>query len=100
MRIAHVTFTVAPENQNKALNALLAEVPVVRQMKGCLAFIPFVDPTVAGGLGVVHEWESDDAFAVYINSPGFKAVNDILRPLMTGAPVSRRFEVNMLDTVN
>lgn len=100
MRIAHVTFTVAPQHQTLALNTLLAEVPVVRQMQGCLAFIPFIDPTVAGGLGIVHEWESDDAFAVYIGSPGFAAVNAVLRPIMTGAPVSRRFDVDMLDTVN
>ena len=100
MRIAHVTFTVAPDNQARALDALLAEVPAVRRMKGCLAFIPFADPTVAGGLGIVHEWESDDAFAAYIGSPGFATVNQILRPLMTGTPVSRRFDVNMLDTVN
>ncbi len=100
MRIAHVTFTVAPENQARALDALLAEVATVRRMKGCLAFIPFIDPTVAGGLGVMHEWESAEAFAAYVGSPGFAAANATLRPLMTGVPVSRRFDVNLLDTVN
>ncbi|WP_443751098.1 putative quinol monooxygenase [Asticcacaulis solisilvae] len=100
MRLAHVTFTVAPENQSTALDALLAEVASVRHMQGCIAFIPFIDPTVAGGLGVVHEWETGEDFTAYLNSPGFAAVNTVLRPMMTGAPVSRRFDVNLLQPAN
>ena len=92
MRLAHLTFAVQPELSQNALDALLAEVPVVRQMKGCIMFVPFVDPTVPGGLGVVHEWETPEDFAAYLASPTFAAAGATLRPMMTGTPVSRRFD--------
>ena len=92
MRLAHLTFTVAPDARQNALDALLAEVPVVRQMRGCTMFIPFADPTVPGGLGVVHEWETSEDFAAYLASPTFAAAGAALRPMMTGAPVSRQFD--------
>lgn len=100
MRLAHVTFTVAPDAVKIALEALLAEAPSVRQMAGCVAFIPFADPTVDGGLGVLHEWETADDFAFYLSSPGFSAVNAALRPMMTTSPVSRRFDAALIQSVN
>lgn len=96
MRLAHVTFTVAPHALRTALDRLLAEVATVRRMTGCRAFIPFADPTVDGGLGVLHEWDTADDFAGYLSSPGFAAVNEILRPMMTSAPVSRRFDADLV----
>ncbi|HVZ30124.1 MAG TPA: antibiotic biosynthesis monooxygenase [Asticcacaulis sp.] len=100
MLIAHVTFRVAPDSLRIALDALMSEVPVVRRMKGCQAFIPFADPTVEGGLGLIHEWDSGEDFAAYVTSPGFAEVNARLRPLMTEPPVSRRFDARLAESVN
>ncbi len=71
MLIAHVHFTVAPGDRVKAINALLAEAPTVRAMKGCRTFIPFTDPTDAAAIGILHEWENSEDFAAYVASPGF-----------------------------
>ena len=68
MRLAHLTFTVRPEAQHEALGVLLEEVPAVRDMAGCVAFIPFIDPTVTGGIGVLHEWATEADFAAYLAS--------------------------------
>jgi len=94
MRLAHVTFTVAPDNAKTALDTLLASVPAVRQMTGCIAFIPFANPTVDGGLGVLHEWQTAEDFAGYLASSVFADVNEVLRPMMTSAPDSRRFDAS------
>ncbi len=69
-------------------------------MKGCLAFVPFTDPSGPGALGVLHEWETADDFAAYAASAGFAAAGRALRPLMVGAPVSRRFDAQLAETVN
>lgn len=100
MRLAHLTFTVRPEAQYDALGMLLEEVPTVRAMAGCVAFIPFVDPTVEGGLGVLHEWATEEAFTAYLASPNFEEAGNRLRPLMTRQPDSRRFDAELVTPVN
>ncbi len=100
MLIAHVLFTVAEDDRRAALDTLLAEVPAVRAMKGCVAFLPFADAAGPTGLGVLHEWETEADFAAYLASPGFAVTGQILRPMMTGAPISRRFDARLLEIVN
>jgi quinol monooxygenase YgiN len=100
MLIAHVHFTVTPSERQKALEALLAEVPVVRALPGCRAFHPFLDATDPAGLGIVHEWTDEESFGAYVTSAGFAEVGKVLRPMMTAAPVSKRFDAKLLETVN
>lgn len=100
MFIAHVFFQVAQAHREQALAAVLAERPSVSAMRGCLVFVPFVDPADPTGLGIVHEWATEADFLAYTASPGFAAVGRILRPLMTAAPRSRRFEATLCETVN
>ena len=100
MFIAHVYFPVAPADRDKALQTLIAEATTVRAMAGCKAFIPFADPTNDDSLGVLHEWESEAQFRAYTASECFTEVGRILRPMMTGAPASRRFDATLRDSVN
>jgi quinol monooxygenase YgiN len=100
MLIAHVYFTVAASERQKALDTLLKEAPTVRAMKGCQTFVPFLDPTNVEGLGVLHEWHCEEDFAAYTSSSGFAEVGQILRPMMTNPPVSRRFDAELIQTVN
>jgi quinol monooxygenase YgiN len=100
MLIAHVHFTVQPAERQRALDALLAEVPTVRAMKGCLAFHPFLDASDETGLGIVHEWTDEASFGAYVTSVGFAEVGKVLRPMMIAAPVSKRFDAKLLETVN
>ncbi len=100
MFIAHVFFTVAPENAATALKTLTNEVKSVRAMKGCRAVVPFIDPLDASTLGVLHEWESAEDFAAYTASPAFAQSGQALRPMMTEAPISLRFDAQLLEAVN
>lgn len=100
MRIAHLFFTVAPTQRETALQALMAQAPAIRNMTGCLAFVPFLDPSEGGKLGVIHEWESPADFEAYIASDPFASLSRLLRPMMMGPPVSKRFDAVSLQTVN
>ncbi|MGH1444502.1 MAG: putative quinol monooxygenase [Cognatishimia sp.] len=100
MLIAHVMFQVAATDRAAALQTLLDECDAVRRMQGCIAFIPFVDPTGDTGLGVLHEWDSAEAFAAYTSSVEFTAVGQALRPIMIGPPVSKRFDASLIEALN
>ena len=100
MLIAHVRFRATEEDRQKALAALVAKAPAIRAMKGCLAFVPFLDPTDRQGLGVLHEWQSGEDFAAYAASPAFVETAAILRPLMAAAAISRRFDARLIETLN
>ncbi|MCA1970865.1 unnamed protein product [Ciceribacter sp. T2.26MG-112.2] len=100
MLVAHVRFRVSEDDRQQALDILMTNAPAIRATKGCLAFVPFLDPTDRQGLGVLHEWQSGEDFAAYVASPAFVETAAILRPLMTAAPVSRRFDARLIETVN
>ncbi len=99
MFIAHVQFSVASPNRQQALDTLKAEIPVVRAMPGCKLFLPFADAIGEGGLGVIHEWDAAEDFAAYVASTAFATLGQVLRPLMTAAPVSRRFNAAPVETL-
>lgn len=100
MLIAHVKFTVSAENRALAIDTLKQEVEAVCAMKGCIAFIPFLDPTNTQDVGVLHEWDSADDFAAYNASDSFAIVSQVLRPIMISPPVSSRFDAVLIKTVN
>lgn len=100
MLIAHVQFTVSAKDRAAALKALLTDHEKIRAMPGCLAFIPFVDPTNDTGLGVLHEWQSPDDFAAYTSSDNFSTMSQALRPMMTSAPISHRFDATQVNPVD
>jgi quinol monooxygenase YgiN len=100
MLIAHVKFTVSTENLALTIDTLKQEVEVVCAMKGCIAFIPFIDPTSTQCVGVLHEWHSADDFAAYIASNSFATIGRILRPIMVSPPVSKRFDATLIESVN
>ena len=100
MLIAHVMFKVAPDQRQLALDALLAEATEVRAMAGCLSFQPFLVPDNPSAVGIIHEWDSTEHFAAYASSSGFASIGLILRPMMIDAPVSKRFDATLLETIN
>jgi quinol monooxygenase YgiN len=96
MLIAHVTFSVLPENRTLAIDALTQEVRAVRAMKGCKAFTPFLDPTSERDVGVLHEWDTAEEFDAYIKSDIFMTMGKVLRPIMVAPPVSKRFDATSI----
>jgi len=99
MLIAHLRFSVAPDDRSYALEVFTQGAQSVRAMKGCVAFYPYYDPDDCGTLGVIQEWEREEDFAAYLSSHAFNAFELILRPMMAGAPVSRRFRAELIETI-
>ena len=68
-------------------------------MPGCIAFRVFTDRHSDTGITVVHEWIDKESFDRYLTSAAFIRSGEILRPLMTEPPSSRRFLVESAETV-
>ncbi len=97
MLIAHVTFQVSADNRELAITTLKKEIGAVCAMKGCIAFVPFLSPSNNQDIGVLHEWDTADDFAAYLASDSFATVGQVLRPMMTAPPVSRRFDATLIE---
>ena len=68
-------------------------------MPGNLAFRVYASREDETAVTVVHEWADEASFARYTESDSFARSGVVLRPLMTGVPVSRRFRAELLETV-
>lgn len=99
MFLAIVDFQTRPEDVVTALVALAHEAKAVRGMKGCRTFRALTEPHRPGSIAIHHEWDSAEDFAAYVASASFKESGAALRPLMVGAPTSRRFMADLLETV-
>lgn len=99
MFIAIVDFTTTSADRPTALATLDGEADQVRAMPGNLAFRVWASRADGTGITIVHEWEDESSFAGYLASDAFARSGAVLRPMMTGAPVSRRFHAELLETV-
>jgi quinol monooxygenase YgiN len=98
--IAILDFSTTASARPAALAQLDGEHDEVRAMPGNLAFRVYVSRENESGVTVVHEWDDEASFAGYLESDSFARSGKVLRPVMTGAPVSRRFRAELLETVN
>ena len=71
----------------------------VRAMPGNLAFRVYASREDGTGISIVHEWEDEASFDGYQTSDSLARSGEVLRPIMTGTPVSRRFRAELLETV-
>lgn len=99
MFIAIVDFDTAATDRPAALNHLDTERDQVRAMPGNLAFRVYGSREDDSRITIVHEWDDEASFDGYLRSSSFTRSGEVLRPLMTGAPVSRRFHAELLATV-
>src|SRR5690242_7784569 len=99
MFIAIVDFTIAAGDRPAALAQLDGERGEVRAMPGNLAFRVYASREDDTQVTIVHEWDDEESFAGYAGSESFARSGQVLRPMMTGTPVSRRFRADLLETV-
>ncbi|MFI1094809.1 putative quinol monooxygenase [Streptomyces sp. NPDC020917] len=99
MIIAIVDFATAATDRAAALGHLDAERDRVSAMPGCLAFRVYASREDDGRITIVHEWQDKASWDGYGKSPSFARFSEAIRPLMVGAPVSRRFQAELLETV-
>lgn len=99
MHIAILDFSTAATDRATALAQLDRERDKVRAMPGNLAFRVYASREDETRITVLHEWDDEASFAGYLRSDSFARSGEVLRPIMTGAPVSRRFRAELLETV-
>jgi quinol monooxygenase YgiN len=95
--IAIVDFATA--DRAAALGHLDAERDRISAMPGCLAFRVHASRQDDSRVTVVHEWQDEASWEGYLTSASFARFNEAVRPIITGAPVSRRFRAELLETV-
>ena len=99
MFIAILDFSTAAADRPAALAQLDRERGEVRAMPGNLAFRVYARREDDTGVTVVHEWQDEESFAGYLRSESFARSGEVLRPIIAGAPLSRRFRAELLETV-
>lgn len=99
MLIAIVDFDTAATDRPAALSHLDVEREHVRAMPGNLAFRVYASRETDSRVTIVHEWDGEASFGGYLRSASFARLGEALRPITTGAPVSRRFRSELLETV-
>ncbi len=99
MLIAILDFVTAAADRPAALAQLHREHHQGSAMPGNLAFRVYASRQDGTGITVVHEWDDEASFAAYLESDSFVRSGKVLRPMMTGAPVSRRFRAELLQVV-
>jgi quinol monooxygenase YgiN len=97
--IAILDFSTAAADRPVALAQLDSERDEVRAMPGNLAFRVYASREDDTRITVVHEWDDRPSFTGYLGSEPFARSGAVIRPLMTGTPVSRRFHAELLETV-
>jgi len=97
--IAIVDFDTAASDRAAALDHLDAERDEVRTMPGNVAFRVYASREDDSRITIVHEWEDEASFDGYLGSATFARFGEAVRPMIAGAPVSRRFRAELLATV-
>ncbi|GAB4051202.1 putative quinol monooxygenase [Catellatospora paridis] len=99
MLIAILDFRTAAADRDAALAQLDGESAGVRAMAGNVAFRVYASRADESTITVVHEWADEESFARYLASEAFARSGEVIRPMMTAPPVSRRFHAELLETV-
>ena len=97
--IAILDFSIAAADRPTAIAQLEREQPAVGSMPGCLAFRILPNHDSDTDITVLHEWADQASFDQYLASDAFARSGEVLGPLMAGTPLSRRFRVDLVETV-
>ena len=98
--IAILDLRAAPHDRPLVMSQLESERPGVRAMPGCIDFRVYPSSERDTDVTVVHEWIDATSFAAYLESDAFARSGVRLRPLLAAPPVSRRFRVELVESVN
>ena len=99
MLIAVLDLRTSKADRPAALAQLDSEKDEIRAMPGSLDFRVYTARDDEESVVVIHEWADEASFAGYLSSDAFTRSGDVLGPLMTAPPVSRRFRAALLETV-
>jgi quinol monooxygenase YgiN len=99
MLIAVLDLRTTATDRAVALAQLDSERDEIRAMPGNLDFRVYAARDDEQAITVLHEWADEPSFAAYLSSDAFARSGEVLRPLVTAPPVSRRFRAALVETV-
>ena len=99
MLIALLDLRTSKADRPLALAQLDSEKEEIRAMPGNLDFRVYAARDDEEAVVVIHEWADESSFAGYLSSDAFTRTGAVLGPMVTAAPVSRRFRAALLETV-
>jgi quinol monooxygenase YgiN len=99
MLIAVLDLRTAAADRATALAQLDSERDEIRAMPGNLDFRVYAARDDEESVTVIHEWADEPSFSAYLSSEAFARSGEVIRPLVTEPPVSRRFRAALLETV-
>jgi quinol monooxygenase YgiN len=99
MFIAVLDVLTSAADRAAALAQFDAEREEIRAMPGNLDFRVYAARDRDGAVAVIHEWADQPSFAAYLASDSFARSSEVIRPLMSQPPVSRRFQASLVETV-
>jgi quinol monooxygenase YgiN len=97
MIYVEVNFTVAPADKDAALQCLLDELPLMRNLVGNLGCKVLTDPQSEGAVTLLHRWNKLEDLDAYRSGPLMAKVGSILRPMMIAAPSTIVYQGHPLD---
>ena len=99
MLIAVLDLRTSEADRPAALAQLDSEKEEIRAMPGNLDFRVYAARDDEEAVVVIHEWADESSFGGYLSSDAFTRSGAVLGPMVTAAPVSRRFRAALLETV-
>jgi len=99
MLIALLDLRTSKADRPLALAQLDSEKEEIRAMPGNLDFRVYAARDDEEAVVVIHEWADESSFGGYLSSDAFTRSGAVLGPMVTAAPVSRRFRAALLETV-
>ena len=99
MLIAVLDLRTTAADRPVALAQLDSERDEIRAMPGNLDFRVYAARDDDEAVAVIHEWADERSFTESLSSDAFARSGEVLRPLVTEPPVSRRFRASLFETV-
>lgn len=99
MIIAIVDFKTSAADRAVALAHLDGERREVSAMPGNVSYRVYASRDDDTLVTLIHEWDDEESFDAYRNSGSFARSGKVIRPLMDGPPMSRRFRAQPYEDI-
>jgi quinol monooxygenase YgiN len=100
MILALIDFEVAQDARDAALECLQPLLREARSFEGNRSYRVFTSSDSLTHVGMAHEWDTLEHFNAYTASTLFSRIGQVMRPIMTTPPVSRRMRTEVIEEVH
>jgi quinol monooxygenase YgiN len=90
-------YDVKPDKREEFLKISNDALKAMESMKGHIMTKLFEDVNSPNSFMIYSEWESNDDFKVFMNSPEFKNVQNASRDMLTGRPKHKMYETKPMS---